>query len=286
MNINRLVIANPAGNVTGIVFDRIHQCSHAVVAEAIQNRYPEVEQVIFAQRRSGIIHGQMAGGEFCANAARSLGYIMNAGREDVIEISMSGTPHPVVVATKPGYAAMTMTTNADVEKKDWRGGTVPIVHFEGITHALIYPSHPQATSLSGGNKTDIHQALRELGIHERLASGLIFATPMPQDWRIKPYVFVRNTGTICAETACASASSALALHQNSSIRVLQPSGKKLAITLHQGDGQHKISVGGIIRILWDSASDDITLRDYAPDARPTKYPPGPKPARFTRNTLP
>ncbi len=273
MQISRLVIANPGGNITGIVFDRIPQPNHTVVAKAIQKNFPEIEQVIFAQRHGGMMHGKMAGGEFCANAARALGYVMNAGREAKIKITISGVANPVVVATKPGYANLTMTTSADVENRDWRGGIVPIVHFEGITHAMIYPSHPQAPFLRNGSKSDIHQALDDLGIRDRLASGLIIATPVQKNWRIKPYVFVRDTGTLYAESACASASSALALLENRPIQVLQPSGKKLAITIQPSNGQHKISVGGMMRILWDAAADNMTQRTHKPDAPAAKYTP-------------
>src|SRR6266478_8252681 len=95
MDIQRLVIANPSGNVTAIVLDETPREKMHDVGLTIQSAYPSVEQVLFVERKGNAVHGQMAGGEFCGNAARALGFLLAKGRDGDYTFTMSGTAEPV-----------------------------------------------------------------------------------------------------------------------------------------------------------------------------------------------
>ena len=63
--LNRVVIASPGGNDTAIVFDDIPRHEQGDLSKLIQENYPGVEQVMYAEIEDGRVYGQMAGGEFC-----------------------------------------------------------------------------------------------------------------------------------------------------------------------------------------------------------------------------
>ena len=91
-----VVMADPAGNRTAIVRSGVPKSERAKVAAAIMaDPALRAEQVGFETRPlygKSLGRLEMAGGEFCGNAARSFGYLLCKEKEiDHCKIEMSGT---------------------------------------------------------------------------------------------------------------------------------------------------------------------------------------------------
>ena len=179
MNIERLVIANPSGNITAIVFDPTPRTRMRDVGAKIQSTYPSVEQVLFVESSAALVHGQMAGGEFCGNAARALGYVLADGRDGEYTFTMSGVSAPVTVRARKDYAALSTRMPLLTQQTLFEDASVPVVHLEGISHAIMLPEHPlynflKRTAARPDRWRTVTHVLEDLGIIDKPASGLIF----------------------------------------------------------------------------------------------------------------
>lgn len=264
MDLQRLVIVKPSGNITALVFDDIAPVRLREVGAAIQSEYPSVEQVLFVQNRNGLVHGQMAGGEFCGNAARSLGYVLAKGVDSSQTFTMSGVNEPVTIEVKPDYANLKMKTNLSHEKLSLGNAPIAVVHMEGISHAIMYPKHRLFPFLSEyaarpDRWNTIMHVLDDLGLSQKPAAGLIFAQNIENGLKITPYVFVRDIETLYAETACASGSIAAASVAGKSLSILQPSGETLDVVIKKNNGHVNAEIGGSMAVLWDGPAYDLGL---------------------------
>jgi diaminopimelate epimerase len=84
IKLNRVTFTRPAGNDTAIIWDQLDRGDYPYIASLIQRDFSNIEQVMFVETKSqtGLVHGQMAGGEFCANATRSLAYLLKKMKMD------------------------------------------------------------------------------------------------------------------------------------------------------------------------------------------------------------
>lgn len=256
MDIERLVIAKPSGNITALVFDEIAPEKMREVGEVIQSEYPSVEQVLFVQKRGDLVHAQMAGGEFCGNAARALGYVLADGKESTQTFTMSGLSKPISVDVKTDYAKLRMQTAMRHEKVKLGNSSVSVVHLEGISHAVMEPKHPLFYFLKEyAARPDrwgtVKHVLDDLGLSTQPAAGLIFAEKNGVGTKITPYVFVRDIETLYAETACASGSLATASVLGKNTPISQPSGETLGVSLKPNGRTVKAEVEGSMAILSD-----------------------------------
>jgi histidine racemase len=281
MDFERLVTADPSGNITAIVFDPTPRSRMPDVAAIIQSHYQSVErlcieQVLFVERNGdGSIHAQMAGGEFCGNAARALGYVLTGGQKGSVTFKMSGTSAPVTFDVTEGSATLTTPMLLRMEAKDFEGEPLPIVHLEGISHAIMEPSHDffpyLRRSAANENRAKIIAfALEDLGISEQLASALTFVEKQGNEISIASYVYVPAVDTLYPEQSCASGSVAAALAVCDDpafsifpLSVRQPSGENLQVTISPGQGRSLIKVAGSMRVIFD---DRATGLRYVPDA--------------------
>jgi len=262
MDIDRLVIAKPSGNITALIFDEIEADELPAVSTWVQNEFPSVEQVLFVQNTIHGVHGQMAGGEFCGNAARSLGYVLSNGREARQTFTMSGISRPVAVETSLGRSKLGIQTDIKRENLFLKGEAVPVVHMEGISHVVLftgcssfYPLKEQAAKFGG--EIVVQEVLDVLGLTLLPACGLLFVEADDDLISLTPYIFVRDTGKLCRETACASGSMAAAYMLEKDLDIHQPSNESLHVSIKRDGHTVKAEVDGVISILWDGAVDDI-----------------------------
>ncbi|MDE1902042.1 MAG: hypothetical protein KGI37_10435 [Alphaproteobacteria bacterium] len=266
MDIERLVIANPSGNITAIVFDETPRSDMRDIGAKIQSTYPSVEQVLFVERQGNHIHGQMAGGEFCGNAARALGWVMTKRKDGPQTFTMSGSSSPITVDAAGNIAKLSMRMPLTTEQVIFEDHPVQIVHLEGISHAIMTPEHPMFNFLSRcAAKPDrwqmVTHVLEDLGIHERSASGLIFMEADERGISITPYVYVKAINTLYPEMACASGSIAaayvMANDDTPSVLVRQPSEEILAVSINPIGKTSKIIVSGNMDVIWDGPAADL-----------------------------
>ncbi len=258
MNSPRLVITEPSGNTTAIVFG-IDYHHHNIVARELHRKFPVLEQILFAHKHkeNNSWHGEMAGGEFCGNAARSLGFVLSMQSDFQNQIfTMSGINKPITVTSSGNKSSLSITTDIRQTTSFLGGAIVSLIHMEGISHAIFFNDHPlfnymQRKLQENGGKKFAISTFNSLGLTTQLACGLIFVDRSNDSSVISPYVFVRKTGTFHAETACASGSIAVASVIGHNIRLKQPSEEYLDISIRQRENDVTAEVEGRIRILYD-----------------------------------
>lgn len=204
MNVT-VVMADPAGNRTAIVRQGVPKSERARVAEQIlEHTELRAEQIGFETRP---LYGgsagrlEMAGGEFCGNAARSFGYLLCRERGlDHCVIEISGTRDKLEVICDPdnetGVVQMPMPEKIEMVAGDEQE-MYPLVVFRGITHMICTDREP-----------DEDFARRMIGRYGDAYSA--FGVQFVRDGRLTPIVYVSQTGTVCRESSCGSGSLATA----------------------------------------------------------------------------
>lgn len=202
----RYVPADPAGNLTALVLTPVPAGERAALAAQLMAACPEsFEQVGYVDEASlltGLPRLDMMGGEFCGNAARAFGLYAALRRglgETALRVSVSGAREPVSVSLSPerGEAFAAMPLPLGTEWIAVQGRSVPVVHMEGIAHAVLLHTEP-SEALAGA-------VLAAMPPED--ARGVLFA----RGGRMTPLVCVPAAGTRVWESSCGSGSVALAV---------------------------------------------------------------------------
>lgn len=258
----------PAGNTTVLVLDLCPRSRHAEISNRIMEIQPDVEQVGFVEspdNPQAKARLQMAGGEFCGNATRSLAYVVardgvNGIKPDAEEfyLEVSGAKNILKVRVKGNQARVAMPISSGANAiKQMNGMTA--VELDGITHVVIQQNPPQDL------KKEASKILQSCGLVTSQSAGVIYSMEYVDGIQITPVVWVRDTGTLIAETACGSGTISAAYVEATGrsiegeihIPVYQPSGKIISaiLTLQNGclmdafiDGSVEIIEAGKVTI--------------------------------------
>jgi len=209
MNLNDIIYADPAGNITAIVQNRIwDNLERRELAKEIM-RDGKAEQVGFVCRpiQGGDCRLEMMGGEFCGNACRAYGYLCAAQRSSggryFINVEISGAKDPVVVNVNlddhTAFARMPMPHGVyyvPVEEREY-----PVVRMDGIDHMIITESMREKE-----RKNFTAKAIAALSLWEAEAVGVMFL----EEDRLIPVVYVKKTESLVWESSCGSGSVAAA----------------------------------------------------------------------------
>lgn len=242
---------SPSGNTTlflgGSCADagsRAAYCRQALGKDGIN-----AEQAAFAD--TSLKSVEMAAGEFCANACRAFGALLDmeampeSAASRLYKMRITGSSGPVDLEVS-GYAPqwqVKATFSAKEAKQALAGNNKILVQLPGIAHLLINtPEFPQLERME-----DTAAQLRALHDLDGLpACGIIWWRKSGKVFEIMPWVHVPGAGTSMLESSCGSASLALAISQmessqNAIFQIRQPCGEELEIEL---DGAGKASLGG------------------------------------------
>ncbi|MDR1816173.1 MAG: hypothetical protein LBR00_05855, partial [Clostridiales Family XIII bacterium] len=261
--LERVVVADPAGNITALVFDDLRhldaaaraELNDAIIAAALRDvpGAPAVEQCGFvtadaAGGAGGAAGGalEMFGGEFCGNATRSVRHLL--GAENPVTVDM---PLPA----------------GGVRVREADGGAGWLVPFDGITHLVV----TDAGQLANGSVRDTMLSIladNKYGFRDLPAVGVSYFDE--GTGRAAFSLRVRDMDTIFSENSCGSGTAAIAAalaHRDGEgkrLRVIQPSGDALgAAAIYDrgasgggagdaGTGRVKgVTTTGTVRILYD-----------------------------------
>lgn len=267
--LERVSIIRPGGNDTAIVWDNIARADQADISLKIQDAYPGVEQVMFAEEGSdGLKRGQMAGGEFCGNATRSFGYMNLKGNDGEIELEVSGSSKPLKVIVENGMSKTSIPVGKDLNSvlpmDDGSGNYV--AHLEGISFVITFPDNALGDKIINKSTEDeqksiVMDILKRNGFADKYpASGVLIANKQDDgSYKLEPFVYVRDTGTIYYETGCGSGSTAVGLmvakkdgKPVDNLKITQPSGMDLIVSVDRDEAEFKgASVNGPIYVLFD-----------------------------------
>ncbi|MDR1257371.1 MAG: hypothetical protein LBJ86_06460 [Spirochaetaceae bacterium] len=249
-----IVKADPAGNITVFVLGAEDMTPPERTRAAkllLADRELRAEQAGFVTPPdgSGLWRLEMAGGEFCGNAARSLGLFaarrsgFSGRRAFFIETSGASRPVEVDVDCDTGEAAAAIEPPRRLAPLVFDGKQLAVYRFDGITH-IIAP----------GTKADkaAFFAIKRL-FEERYgtpdgAVGVMFYSAAEDIMR--PAVYVYGTDTLVFESSCGSGSAAFACRiaeldaGKTTVPVRQPGGTITAsVTVRDGE-PGPIRIGG------------------------------------------
>ncbi|MDR2136402.1 MAG: hypothetical protein LBO76_07285 [Treponema sp.] len=284
-----IVRADPAGNITIFVLDRIADPALRLRAAKALLADPSLkaEQVGFVIPPDPLVSDpsagpearywrlEMMGGEFCGNAARSFGLYAARetgarGKRD-IRVRISGAPEPVPVrvdldssaaeAELPGPRAEALLS--------WKGRSFPVLYFEGIAHVIaegLEPDRDAALGLADSVARSVGQpdagrfmdGCRPADAGRSVAAvGVMFYDPARRFMR--PAVYVAATGSLVFESSCGSGTAALAAYLSRGTscggarwEISQPGGTIEARLVKQGGAVHiggPVSLGGKIKVV-------------------------------------
>jgi diaminopimelate epimerase len=262
-----IVRANPAGNITIFVLDRIGDPELRLRAAKALLADPSLkaEQVGFVtppDRRALPAAGQwrleMMGGEFCGNAARSFG--LYAAREtglrgkQNIRIGISGVPDPVTVRVDLDASTAEAEIPGPLAEAalSWEGRVFPVLYFEGITHIIAGGLEPRR-DLVYDLVEKAARAVPPAAPHCADAVGVMFYDPVRRFMR--PAVYVAATESLVFESSCGSGTAALAAYLSRELsggegrwEISQPGGVIEARLMKQAGKILSIGIGGPVSL--------------------------------------
>ncbi len=267
---------SPGGNTTVLLLDKNFspQERAAIAAEVLAPLHLHAEQAGFVDL--AIPRLEMAGGEFCLNATRTLGALLaladweaRPAPERPAAVSwrgaaqVSGMPAPVLLeisgdaARLPEVdAAVFLDLPSSVSCETVAPGAT-LVRLPGIVHLLLdkvrhpFPDDWRAASASWRRRFDLETEPAAGCVWWHATGDVLHADPVV--WVGKPY-------SLCRETSCGSGALALALaHRAASaasgprggreLHVMQPSGLPLRVRLSRDGDVLRARVGGPVRLL-------------------------------------
>lgn len=255
-----IVLADPAGNITLLVTDKIEQCDRVTIANRLLG-IPDwkAEQVgfIVPSKMGGDGRLEMMGGEFCGNALRSFGYYMAVQKglkQGVISAEISGAGEPLIVEadTERHIAWTQMPVPQRMDAVQIPGaGTYPFVVMDGIWHVILEHAVPSETLteciLNGIYAGENPEAVGIMYVQER---------------QMTPVVYVAATDTLVHENSCGSGSIAYAyyLARNDITgtyheKIRQPGGTIETALVKESGEVKRCSMGGRIGL-----SKPVTVR--------------------------
>lgn len=237
---------SPGGNPTILVDDAsiaaLPAGERALIANALL--HPDhlgADQVGFLSFRGELPHMEMMGGELCVNAVRSAAAVLAgkglprknpSGRWEGM-LSTSGAAAPLMITAReisPGIVHETAVALPRPPDEAVRvlGKNEILVRLPGITHLLLdtagraFPADPLAAA---------RKKRLEHNLETENAAGVIWHAQCGGRHAILPVVHVAATESSVIESACGSASLALALAlaPEGGLCVSQPSGHALSV---------------------------------------------------------
>lgn len=256
----------PGGNPTILLkAEDFPQEKRARVANAVMNpQHLGAEQVGYV-RFEGTPRLDMMGGEFCLNATRSFAVLL--AEKDLLShdedgmygsVEVSGVPDEVSVRVGFHENALPFAEAclhfASLPEPERISDGVTLIRVPGIAHILqtgAMPSREELPEFCERQRKACRVADEEAVGHLWLNSTHTMFEE--QEAELSPVVWVRDTGSLCRESACGSGTlaSALAFHARFGTlrcRILQPSGEVLSVRMEHRSSGWDVWVGGPVRM--------------------------------------
>lgn len=203
----KILIANPAGNITIFVLDHFDRSHYQLIAtQLLAMDHLGGEQVAFI---AGPDRMDMCGMEFCGNASRAFALMLAKKRgitgDGKVEINVSGCPKPLTVEvdTKNNFTKIEMPPPLAVDhlKAEMLPEDAQLVDMDGIVHVVV---KDMAANLDNFNiiKEYIQQQ------YDPAAIGVMFYDTKAST--LAPVVYVKDVASTYFEGSCGSGTTAVA----------------------------------------------------------------------------
>ncbi|MBQ6065342.1 MAG: hypothetical protein IJK89_00845 [Clostridia bacterium] len=235
-------LIDPTKNITALADTPISPESRPALAARIMNEEPSCEQVGFVDFSGKTPRLDMAGGEFCGNAAMSAAalYCANCGipaggtRRVTLDVSGADKPVEVAVAEQNGAFACTVAMPAPerISKETLFLGnrqlSLPVVYCPGIAHIMV--TEDELTT------AEAESALK--GWCAALATQALGVMFLDRDaLTLRPLVYVPAADTLCWESSCASGTCAAGAY------LADRAERDVALTLSEPGGTLRVQTG-------------------------------------------
>ena len=265
----------PGGNPTILLrAEDVPAERRAAVASAVMDgQHIGGEQVGYV-RLEGRPRLDMMGGEFCLNATRAFASVLDSlgllGREGDASsglVEVSGADGPVEVRVTHGESALPFVEAClhfeELPAPEPLSDRLCLVRVPGITHIVQYGESPARTELERFCAEQRHglQLLDEEAVgHLWLGDAPAGAGASVPCLSLSPVVWVRETASLCFESACGSGTLACALAEHAKngatcFSIVQPSGTPLSVRMERGAAGWDVWVGGPSRITAHGMTD-------------------------------
>jgi diaminopimelate epimerase len=242
-------IIYPSGNTTAVVVDKIHhEIDYKRINDIIMEKHKNVEQVCFLlsfESNTNLCLFRMAGGEFCGNASRAIGFLCShLYNLSKMKININNLFFEFEKDGKNG--AIIIETKKLVEKIETLEKDTYLVSMNGVSHIVIRKNSPHFLQFPDQNK--VRKLMIELDIRVKDALGILM---LDDELNMKPFVYVVGIDTFFYETACGSGTIACACvlneadHRIKFFQIRQPSNEILTCEFIN----NKIKLDGIVTIL-------------------------------------
>lgn len=254
----KLTLIRPGGNDQLLIEGLVKKENRKIINKKMIERFPNVEQVSFYEfdKEKNIARLELAGGEFCGNATRSLAYLLLNGKLGEVLIQVSGTKQLLTAGVKKTNTAFAqMPIFAKNQKVKKITDALFRVDLEGITQIVCI------SDIKNKTKSDLKNFAKKILEKENLlysvpAAGVMFVKKQLDEFVIQPIVWVRDIETLLYETSCASGTAAVALwyaknkRNTTEITVKQPSKSYITATVKKMNGEFiELLIDGPIKII-------------------------------------
>ncbi|PIP14810.1 hypothetical protein COW98_05075 [Candidatus Roizmanbacteria bacterium CG22_combo_CG10-13_8_21_14_all_35_9] len=267
--IKKLYICYPGGNINAIVEDPVPKRDYDLVAQKIINIYnknkssdKQIEQVAFIEKpknKKALSRLSLVGEEFSGNAVLCLGALkLKSNKEDLFEISGTNELLRIFVDEKD-FINGQMPKLRLIGQLNKTKEQYPIIPLQGITQILILNNFQKNNNWQ---KNEALRIIKNNGLEKELAVAIVFIKKERKFMKIKPYVYFKKglKYEIVEETACGSATTAVGIYQliikNRSInklKVIQPSGNSLYISVKNVNNQIQPYLIGKVKIIYQES---------------------------------
>ncbi len=256
LNASKILIGNVNGNTTAIVLDYFETHNYQEIEINIRKAYHTVEQVGFLSTSIEIPKLIMAGNEFCGNATRIAGHYMLNGKNENIELSVSGLKINAELKNDGKNTDLNLYLN-DVSIQN--NINFDIVNLEGISFLICDSNSLIANNIFNSESSQIRNYvinLFELHSIQNKAIGLIIYSKNKELIKINPWIYTALTDTFIHETSCASGSIAMSIlllsmlkEENNIFFIKQPSKDIMKISINKlNEKSYQATVSGTINI--------------------------------------
>lgn len=263
----RVSILRPGGNDTMLIKGLIKDPDRKkLINDQMMALFPNVEQVGFYDfnLRTNIATLDMAGGEFCGNALRSLAFLILKAKDGKILAKVSGTKQILKagVQVNKAYAQMPILKKQSCVKK--LKNNLFEVKLEGIL--FLITKKPKASGPKKLKQFGFNLLEKKKLLYSNPAAGVVFITKKQKaNFSIDPIVWVRDIKTLFYESSCASGSAAVGLwaaekkNVLTELKIKQPSGQSISVSVKQNRSAFKeVLINGSVELL---ESTTVLLRE-------------------------
>ena len=209
---------------------------------------------------------EMAGGEFCGNAARAAALLLASPTSTdpvSVEFRMSGFDgivRGIVNPSQPGVdryvTCQFPSLPLNISRRQLADGTtVQVVDLKGIVHILLEGRIPDGDN----NRWERHRSIvTELDLNNREAVGVIWCRRQGNKLTIEPLVWVRDVDTFYFEQACGSGSISAAAANNPAA-ITQPTGQDILVRFDRSDSQTTTVIESVMEVIGIEQYNQPTL---------------------------